>query len=475
MDECRSLALRNNKQIAVSRLKQDNARNAKEIARTMYLPKVDAVASYIHTSKEVSILNDDQKGNLSGLGTNLTQNIGNALSSEIKSWSEQQLISPDMAQKLSEILGRLKSDAAPIANILDGIGEDIVDAFRTDTRNIWVGSVLLTQPVYMGGRLTALNKIAEINQDLTANQTEAKEQEVLINTDRAYWLVVSLKHKQKLANQYLDLLKKLDSDVQKMIKEGVATKANGLSVSVKVNEAEMSVTQVNNGVSLSKMALCQVCGLPIDSDITLADEDDVDITDNLDVPVSSYALAVANRPEIKMLENAGDIAQQGVKIARAGYLPMIALSGGYTISNPNVLNGFQKKFSGLWNIGVAVKIPVWNWFETRYKIRAAKVASNIQNMQLSDAKELIHLQVNQNQFKVSEAQKKVAMTKKNISSAEENLRAATLGFQEGVMTTSNVLEAQTAWLQAQTQKIDAEIELRLCAAELKKSLGVIKY
>ena len=57
-----------------------------------------------------------------------------------------------------------------------------------------------------------------------------------------------------------------------MVKEGVATKADELSVKVKVNEAEITLTQVENGLSLSKMVLCQLCGIPLNSDIRLADE-----------------------------------------------------------------------------------------------------------------------------------------------------------------------------------------------------------
>ena len=67
---------------------------------------------------------------------------------------------------------------------------------------------------------------------------DASEQNVLYDIDQAYWLVVSLKQKQRLAESYLKLVKKLDEDVNKMIKEGVATRADGLKVDVKVNEAE---------------------------------------------------------------------------------------------------------------------------------------------------------------------------------------------------------------------------------------------
>lgn len=480
LDQCKDLALKNNKQIAIARMKQNSAKDAKDIARTQYLPKVSAVGSYLYTSKEISLLNDNQKATLGSLGTTTVNNFnsfvqGLNVPGLISDLAQQGIITAQQAAALTKGLDDLQAAAPLVAKNLNDFGGQISDAFRTDTKNMWIGSIALTQPIYMGGRLTALNKIADINMQLTANQTEAKEQELLINTERAYWLVVSLKHKLALAQNYLDLVKTLDGDVKKMIEEGVATKADGLSVDVKVNEAEMAVTQVDNGLSLSRMALCQIIGLPIESQIVLADEDDQDLTDDLQMPESNLDVAWANRPEIKMLENSTDIAKQGIKLATADYMPSLALTGGYTISNPNVFNGFQKKFSGLWNVGVAVQIPVWNWFETKYKIRAAKAASNIASMELADAKELIHLQVNQNDFKLNEAKKRVDMTQRNIKSADENLRAANLGFKEGVMTTSNVLEAQTAWLTANTQKIDALIELRVASSELRKALGMIKY
>ena len=139
-----------------------------------------------------------------------------------------------------------------------------------------------------------------------------------------------------------------------------------------------------------------------------------------------------------------------------------------------MFNGFENKFAGIWNVGVLLRVPVWHWMEGEYKVRAAKSQTVIANMQLADAREKIELQVNQSSFKVSEANKKLAMANKNTERADENLRCATLGFKEGVIPTSNVLEAQTAWLQAESQKIDAEIDVKLTQVYLKKALGVLQ-
>ena len=151
----------------------------------------------------------------------------------------------------------------------------------------------------------------------------------------------------------------------------------------------------------------------------------------------------------------------------------MALTGGYAISNPNVLNGFEKKFGGFWNVGLLVRIPIWNWGDVAYKVRASKSATAIATLELDEARDLIELQVNQSTFKVGEANKRLTMAQSNVERAEENLRVANLGFQEGVITPTTVMEAQTAWLQAQSQKIDAQIDVRLSQVDMQKALGIL--
>ena len=169
------------------------------------------------------------------------------------------------------------------------------------------------------------------------------------------------------------------------------------------------------------------------------------------------------------------MSRQSTKIVRAAYLPQVALTGGYLLTNPSLYQGFERKFSGVWNVGVMVRVPVWNWFESTYKIRASKTATTIAELELDEAREKVELQVSQSEFKVKEAEKKLAMAKKNTELADENLRCANLGFKEGVMEVTDVMAAQTAWLQARSQKIDADIDVKLTQTNLKKVLGETLY
>jgi outer membrane protein TolC len=152
----------------------------------------------------------------------------------------------------------------------------------------------------------------------------------------------------------------------------------------------------------------------------------------------------------------------------------VLLTGGYLVSNPNLYNGFQRKFAGVWNVGVMMRIPLWNWGDVMYKVRASKGATAIAKLELEDAREKIELQVNQSQFRVQEANKKLQMALASTRKADENLRTANLGFSEGVISSTTVMEAQTAWLQAQSQKIDAEIDVKLSQVNLQKALGILQ-
>jgi len=133
--------------------------------------------------------------------------------------------------------------------------------------------------------------------------------------------VVSLVNKKKLAEGYLELLKKLESDIDKMIAEGVATKADGLSIKVKVNEAEMTLTKVEDGLSLSRMLLCQICGIDLSTPIKLADETINNLPVNPSVGVADIDMAYKNRPELKSLELATNIYNQKINITRSEFLP----------------------------------------------------------------------------------------------------------------------------------------------------------
>ncbi|WP_446787251.1 TolC family protein [Macellibacteroides fermentans] len=419
LDECRSLAIQNNKELQIAGEKVRVAGYDKQAALTKYFPQVSAMGTYMRNQKDINLLDDKT---VAGLGKLLPIDVG---------------------------------------------------AFtHLDIQDVWLGNVSLVQPVFMGGKIIAYNQITKYAKELAQSMNDLKLQDVIYKTDEAYWQVVSLVNKKKLADSYVSLLRKMDTDVQALIEEGVATQVDGMSVRVKLNQAEMAQTKVDNGLALSRMALAQLCGLPLEESLALADENIESLSESAS-STGSYSVeeAFINRQELKSLDYAVRIYKKKEKIALAEHLPSVALTANYLVTNPNSFNGFKNDFGGMFNVGVAVQVPISGGWEGTYKRNAARAETHIKQLELDDAKEKIELQVNQSVYKVNEAGKKLTASSRNKEKAEENLRHATIGFEEGVIPALNLMEAQTAWVEAQSDLIDAQIEVKLTDVYLSKALG----
>lgn len=460
LDSCRSMALAGNKQLLAGEKEIEAAGYEHKAARANYLFKVNAVATYFRNSREQHLLSSSTRSRLDNLGTSMSEPLGQ--------------LAQTAGQLHPEIAGQLEEMGSNLVNGMNDIGRGINDAFRTDTRNVFAGALMLTQPIYMGGKIRAYDQITGYACELAEQKHRAGEQEVILNTDEAYWQIVSLASKKRLAESYVQLLQRMDSDVTKMIKTGVATRANALTVSVKLNEAEMALTKVDNGLSLARMLLCQLCGLPLDTQFTLEDENKELSSTAGGNSAFDMSTALSRRPDLRSLELAADIYDKKIKLARSENLPQLALVGNYLLTNPSVFNGFEKKFKGIFNIGVTLSAPLFRWGEGRNKVRAAKAQAAAARYQLDEAREKVELQVNQASFRVIEANKAFARAVKNCERAEENLRTASVGFKAGVIPTSDMLEAQTAWVSAQSEMVDAAIDVRLTQVYLQKSLGTLE-
>lgn len=442
LDSCRSLAMCNNKELRMTDSQRQTTYYERKAAFTKYLPRVAATGAYVYTSKELSLLSDGQKEKLGHLGSNIAA------------------VAPSLQG---------------MAGAIDGIGSSLVDALHTDTRHMGTVGMMLTQPVYMGGKIAAYNRITRYAEQVAARQHDLTLQEVIVEVDEAYWQIVALQSKKRLAESYLELVQKLDHDVQRMIDEGFATKADGLSVKVKVNEARVALIQVDNGLSLSRMLLCQLCGLETDTPIRLADErDGHTLPDPAAATVDAHS-ALSMRPELNMLSLSADIHKEKVRLARAEFLPTVALTGGYLASNPSVFNSFERRMKGMWSAGVLVNIPLVTFGERFYKVKAARAEAAGARFRLEETREKVELQVNQNRQKVQEADERLQTARRSCEEADENLRYATLGLQEGVIPVSNVLEAQTAWLKSHSEHVSSQIDLRLANLYLLKSAGQLHF
>ncbi|MDE5838533.1 MAG: TolC family protein [Paramuribaculum sp.] len=455
LDSCRTMALQSNKRMLIGNESVKQAHYQNREAFAAYLPAIDFAGGYMYNQKNLSVFSKDQ------LLPTKTFNL------EKQSYEFNLVKNPMTGEPVKGPDGQYIPETVALIP---------KDAMTFNVHNVFFGAVTLTQPVFMGGKIVAMNKITKFAENLAKEMRSNEAENVIYAVDAAYWQVVSLKAKKKLADSYVSLLDTLRNNVNAMVEQGVATKSDLLTVEVKLNQAQVDQTKVDNGLVLSRMALAQVCGLPVDTQMQLADEDrGLESVEGTTPPSREYNMedVFSRRPDLRALALGEKIYEQKANVEKASMMPNLAVVGAYSFSNPNMFDGFSRRFAGGFNVGAMLSVPIWHWGGNYNKYRAAKAQTKIAQLELEDAREMVQLQVSQSAFKAQEALKTFNMTETNLTKANENLRQANLGFKEGVMTVDNVMEAQTAWLKANSENIDAMIDVHLCDVYLSKALGTL--
>lgn len=465
LDTCRARALRANTGLKRSQVKMEETKAMQKAALWQMLPKVSANGGYTWMEKQVNLLSKDDKDKLIHLGDNLNEDIRTSLHNDLDGYTWGSTIADALSDALatSNLNGRINE-----------LGQSVVDGLETDTRNTGFALATVTQPIYMGGKLASAYRTARLMHHLSGVEYDKEREATLVAVDAAYWQVVSVQHKKELAEQYETLLDTLEHNVQLALEAEMVTKGDLAKVKVKHNEARMNLTKATNGLHLAKMLLAQRCGMPLESDFVVGDEcgvtNDNRSDSSLIINHSTLEEVYARRDEMKMLRIGDSIAREGVRMAASFLKPNIAVTGGYLVSNPNVFDGFSNSWGGTWLAGVVVNVPIVH-IGSIYTLKAAKAKRRELAYQTEEAKELIELQVNKVRYELELAYKKKAQAESLVEEAEENLRLADESFKAGMCSSSDLMMAQTAWLQAQTELVDANIDIEMGKVYLKQAMG----
>ena len=223
LDSCRNMALRNNKAILIANEKINAAGYQRSEAKSAYLPALDLQATYLYNQKNISLIAEDAL-----LPTKSFNPATGGYDFNI----------------LTDPTGKpVMVNGQPVPSQVALLPKS---ALTYDIHNVFAGALTLTQPVYFGGKIKAMNEITRYAEDLAKAMRNKAMEDVVYQVDAAYWQVVSLRAKHDLAESYVQLLDTLNYNVNAMVKQGVATKADALSVAVKLNEANVDLTKVKN-------------------------------------------------------------------------------------------------------------------------------------------------------------------------------------------------------------------------------------
>jgi outer membrane protein len=337
--------------------------------------------------------------------------------------------------------------------------------------NTYTFRLTLQQPIFTGFRLSSSSNIAEYNYRAQEQQYNADREELILNIKTAYWNVFKAIRFLNVVEENVGQIKAHLNDVQNLFNEGLATKNDVLKVQVQLAEAELRHIDTRNQVRLSKVNLSNILGIPLSSDVEIQKDIKPDLIDveNLDVFVES---AYQNRPELKSIEYRMKAGERGVTLARSGWYPQLFVTGNYNYAQPNQrIFPQQEEFKGTWDVSVALSWDIWNWGSTSNQTEQASASLEQARESFESVKDNISLEVTQNYLTMQQSREKIYVAENSISQAEENYRVTNEKFRNGLILSSELLDAEVALLQANTNYIQSLVDYEIAKARLEKSSG----
>ena len=335
-------------------------------------------------------------------------------------------------------------------------------------KNMFVGGISVMEPLYAGGKISTAYEMSKLGVNMATENIRLTESEVVVKTHEAYYQAVKAKELGEVARSYKTLLDELKKNVEGAFRHGMSTRNDIMKVQVKQNEAELSIQKADNGYQLAKMNLCHIIGLPLNSDIQVGKTESSQQTS---LPIS---MEMGARPEHAILDNKTELARQQVKLTKSDYLPNVAVGATYAYANGGELAGKKLIDNGSASVGVVVKMPLDFFGGGTNKVRSAKAAYQIAQMEQQDLDEQMQLEWAQCKNLYEEAQTEVSLCQTALEQAAENMRLSKQQYEVGFEPLSDYLETQASWQQCSANLVNARCQMQLAHVRLLKAAGILR-
>jgi outer membrane protein TolC len=410
LDESKQRALRNNAKVKNGALEIEASRQVRKAAVTKYFPSISASGAMFES--------DQNMMEISTSGGNLPVYDGNL--ANLKTATQ-------FAYMPASTMGFMKSGT--------------------------FGIVTAVQPIFTGGRIWNGNRLAGLGEDASTYKNKLAQNEVLLKTEEQYWLLSSLNEKNKTIQMYQELLNKLLAQVEDAFASGIVSRNDLLKVKVKRSEVLLNKSKLENGKKLAAMAFCQYIGIPYDSTLVLSDSlsvnglpqsYSVDHTEALKTR-SEYGLLLASVRAVEL--------QSNMKIGE--YLPQAAVgvSGLYMKLDENKERTLGMVFG-------TVSIPISSWWEASHTLQENSIKEQIAQNTMKDNTELLLLQMQKAWQDLTDAYRQVLLSEEVKLQADENLKVNEDSYKNGMVSISDLLEAQALQQQMYDQLTDAKASYR---------------
>lgn len=438
IDSCVARALEHNKSVLSAQLKQQQATFERDAYKAKYFPQINLTAIDFYTTAK-------GKFTLQGGHLPIYQSTG--------------------------VGGQYVPDVTPQPDgsyQLNKYADFPSQTLDWKIRNVFLGGVSLLQPIYTGGKLTAANRMAEEGRAMAGENIRKTEAEVIVATHQAYHMLVRAQEMGEVARRYQTMLDELKKNVEAALRHGMRTRHDVLKVQVKLNEAELSVQRADNALQLAQMNLCHYVGLPLHT-LVRAVAPSADSISSLPT-----TLTTAHRPEHALLEHQVALAKQQEKLAHSELLPTANLAASYLYAHGGKLADTPIIDQATATVGLAVTMPLDLFGASSSKVRSAKAAHRIAQMEQEELGERMSLELAQCRNAYDEADTSVRLCTTALQQAEEHVRLSRQQYEVGLEPLSDYLEAQALYATCNSDLVEARCQKNIARVKLLRAAGQLR-
>ena len=344
-------------------------------------------------------------------------------------------------------------------------------------RGAYMAGLTLTQPLYVGGKITTGNRLAAVARDISEEQRRQTRMQLIADVDRAYYTLIAVDAKVRMLEAYALQMQGLHDQVSLSVRAQMATENDLLRIVTKQNEINYQLQKARNGLQLCQLSLANIIGGNAMADITLTD------TTLTITPPAMLSESIDNRPELRLLEKQVEARDLQVRMARADYLPTVALSLGYTYYDNIKLKGttllpdntpyaYTEKFNGSSPMALlSVSVPLFHWGAEFKKVKKVRLDADNARLQLQQSERGMRIEVRQAVQNVTDGYAMVETARIGQQQADENLRVMRQKFDAQMATMTDLLDAQSQWQQARSNRIEAEVQYKIYETEYLRVTG----
>ena len=348
-------------------------------------------------------------------------------------------------------------------NQLRVIYPDIPDNYRTRLDLQW--------PIYTGGRLDALARVARIEATASADDIATARRDLTLEITRGYWALVTATESLRVVEESVARIDAHLTDVRNQLAAGLVPPSDVFTVDAQASRQRMLTVQARSNRDIVEAELARLVGAPPGTPVETAAA-----LDALAPPPAAFdgliEAARQQRPERAALVKRAGAAGERARAAAAGTKPTVAVSGGVDYASPNPrIFPREDAWRTSWDASVNVSWPIFDGGRARSEMTEAAALTRAVQERLADFDASLAVEIRQRVSEIASSRAAIEAATDAVRSATEARRVLGDRFAAGVATSTDVLDAQVALLQADLDRTQAIANAHLADARLARALG----